>query len=1621
MADKDFFIVGIGASAGGLDAIQQLFDRMPAETGMAFVIVQHLSPNFKSLMPELLAKHTQMEIFTAENGQTLRPNAIYLNQKNKNLHVKGKKLYLTEKNAKPNLNLPIDIFFHTLGQEHKDKAIGVILSGTGSDGSRGIKTIKEAGGILIVQEPESAQFDGMPNTSIATNLVDFVLKPDEIADTLIKIPHHRIHLTEEEEEMKSNEVVYYQILDLVHKNSSIDFKQYKKNTMLRRLEKRMNINNFTKLHDYLLYLKSMPNEVHSLKQDFLIGVTSFFRDVEAFELLKTKVIPELCMNYPNTKEPLRVWVPACSTGEEVYTIAILLDNHIKHARLNIGFKIFATDIDEKALEIAGNGLYSPNSVSEVSKEFIDTYFVNEGGNMKVIKRLRERIVFSKHNLLKDPPFIRLDLISCRNLLIYLEASIQRKVLMNFQFALRKNRFLLLGNSESLGQQSKFFKSISSKWKIYKCLVDTKRLPMQDVQDERINTINIKSPQSPVQPKFEYQFKQNPENAFYKYMGQKFSPALVFIDSDFNILFVNGDITTRLSVNQGLFQSNLLKLVSKEMASIIRSGIRKVEKEDVEVLITDVVNKMGEQVYRFDLGFHKINDFNGIGNVYVVHFSNDKQDEPKKIVTLKNAETNEITKQRVAELEDELKDHKTRLQSVVEELETSNEELQSSNEELMASNEELQSTNEELQSVNEELYTVNAELQEKNKELVYLNNDVNNLLNATEIGTLFLDVELRIRKFTPALQKHFNLESEDIGRSIASFASNFNDEDRKSMIEDCKVVLNNLKVAESEVCSQECECFLRRISPFITADKKIDGLVITFVNITEVLKIEHELKESEELYKTVFTNAGLGIATVSLDGKLLTVNREFGNILGYSNAELTEMTFAEFTHPDDLEADIVQFTRLMRGEINAYKLDKRYIHKKGHVVWGQLTVTSAKDEDNNIMYSVALIKDISENKIAEEKLQLTTERLKEAQNIALLGNFEHDFKEDTLWWSEQSYKILGFDFSPKPPEYNVFVRRLSDDDAERLNKLLQRAEAHGEDYSLTFKYHLPDTNELKYIWLQAKVIFDENNHPQGVKGIVQDVSEKRKMEIEKYIYLERISSLMEYTDEGFYLFETKDPVDVKLPVEKQLELIYSGTIVECNSAQAKMYGYNTPEDIVGKTLAELHGGTSNPENVAFIRSWIKGGYEIRNALSEEKDKDGNTIYFSNNIIGIINKGKLERVWGTQKDITASVEYERSLKEAKRKAEVANIYKNQFLANMSHEIRTPMNGVVGFADLLDEDGIDPQTRKKYINIIKNSSNQLLNLINDIIDVSKIEANELKLEFKECKLKDLLENLEATFNEAKKDKQHITLKCSIPKEHATLSIQTDPLRLQQVLSNLISNAFKFTEKGKVEFGFKVSTKNEITFFVKDSGSGIPKNKLDAIFNRFEQLKTGKHVKNEGTGLGLSISKGIVDLLEGKFKVDSELGKGTNFTFTIPLNKVNNSAKKKNDMSLEAKISEETTVLVVDDEPVNIEYFKVLFHNLPVNVIYAKNGIEAVKAYKVNTNIDIVLMDIRMPEMDGVEASKEILKMDPKAKIIAQTAYAMAADRDKYLAMGFVDYLSKPIDKAKLMKKLMDLKIQN
>ena len=1341
---ENHFVVGIGASAGGLDAVQQLFDNLPDDTGMAFVVIQHLSPDFKSLMPELLAKHTKMKIYTAQDKQMIKPNCVYLNERSKNLQLKGDKLMLLDKATRGNLNLPIDIFFHTLGQEYMDKSFGVILSGTGSDGSRGIKTIKEAGGTIFVQEPSSAQFDGMPNSAIATNLTDFILTPEEIAHKLVLLSSKRLDLHTVSTESDSHDKVFDSILGLIYKNSGVNFKKYKSNTLLRRLEKRMSIHNVETLAEYYILLINNLQERVTVFQEFLIGVTSFFRDIEAFNVIKKKVIPAIVSENVKSRT-IRLWVSGCSTAEEVYSLAILMEDHLRSNKLNLDYKIFATDIDRKALQIAGVGSYPVNNVVEIENKYLEEYFLKAGDRIQIVKRIREKIVFSYHDVTKDPPFIRMDFISCRNLLIYFNNNTQKKVLNNFQYALNKSGYLFLGSSESLGPVGKYFEVIDAKWKIYRNLSETTRVrDDEDFENEPSSSLHL------LKESYNHKFREATsesvqETHFYKFLSQKHAPTSVFIDKDYNIQFVIGDLRDWFSYPSGLFQNNILRIVDTELSSIIRNGVRRVSKDDKAIVYKELEIKTRNELRKFDLSFERISHFHTINDVFLIEFSQiSKVNETEKIILSENDLPN-FSKQQIEDLQLELNENRTELQNVVEELETSNEELQSSNEELMSSNEELQSSNEELQSVNEELYTVNTELQEKNKELEELNNDVNNLLNSNDVGTLFLDGELNIRKFTPSIKHLFHLEESDIGRSIISFASEFDEVCRKSIIEDSKISLHHLKSFEKEIQDKNGNWFLKRISPFITSKKKIEGVVITLIDINQIKKKEEELKKSE-------------------------------------------------TH------------------------------------------------------------------------------LKMAQEIAKVGSWYLDVKTNEVSWTNELYKMYDFDPALPVPPYTEHQKLFTEESWELLSTALNKTIHEGIPY--------------------------------------------------------------------------------------ELELV----TVKKNKSNGWM--------------------------------WVHG----------EPLKD--------------NNGDIYAIWGAAQDITKRKEIELHLLEAQQKAEIANIYKNQFLANMSHEIRTPMNGLIGFASLLRENGLDSATKNMYVDVIESSSRQLLNLINDIIDISKIEARELKIEKKTCKISELFYATQATFNQLKKSKhkEHVNIVVNIPIDCENLILNTDPERLQQVLVNLVNNALKFSDKGTVEFGYTVKD-NKVNIYVKDEGMGIPKEKLSIIFERFEQIRSENKTNNEGTGLGLSISKGIVELLGGQLHVESQEAVGSTFYFELPYSEHDTVIKKPRviieDDEIKNKLAGKT-ILIAEDEPLNVEYLKIILANLGANIMYAFNGKEAVDLIRSNLHIDLILMDIRMPIMDGYEAVKVILQEKPDAKIIAQTAYAMAGDKDQCLQNGFVDYVSKPLKKEELLNKM-------
>lgn len=950
---KKFRLVGIGASAGGLKAINAFFDHIPDKLGMSYVVVQHLSPNFKSMMDELLTRHTNMPIKVITGATPIQPDHIYLISSNSNIVVEDGIIRQKKRDTEAIPNLPIDLFFHSLGKSFKEKSIGIILSGTGTDGSRGIKTIKENGGLVFVQDPELAQFDGMPNSSIAMNIADDVLSAKDIAMKMVNISKktsltstHLINLDE------TNDYSYYQkVLIRIEKFTKVNFQEYRRSTLVRRIEKRMYLNHITNLEEYYKFMIDHEQEVHLLYKEFLIGVTKFFRDKDAFEILNRKVIPNLFL-LKKPHQQIRIWCTGCSTGEEAYSIAFLIKEYITNNNLSHTFKIFATDLDEEAVNFGSKGSYHNNITADVPDKILNKYFVNTGVNYQIVDDIKEHITFTSHDALSAPPFINIDLVTCRNMMIYLNPSIQKNLLTNFQFSLNFLGYLFLGPSESLGAVKDAFSPVNSKWNIYKKIVEQKPLPHSKNQTEKFlyktNTIN------PIKTNNVFRKTSTlQENFFAKAMADRHAPRSLFVNADFEIIYINGAFDDILKFPQSFAKMNLLELVEGDIL-LFKTGIRKSLQSTKPSFYKNVVLSNKNRSFNLDIRFQQFEDNKADEKLVWIEFfikneENGKEENDQRIGYA------DYNNERLVTLEYELKEISREKQSLVEQIETANEELQSSNEELMAANEELQSTNEELQSVNEELYTVNTELQTKVNELVITNNDINNLLESTEIGTIFLDSELKIRRFTPALREQFKLEKSDIGRNITNFTNTFND---VSVYRDIEEVLNNNKLVEREISDQAGNIYLMRILAYRTNMGKVDGVIITFVNINELKKAQFEHEQSAQSYRAILENSEDLVMSLSIDGIIMDIN--FDKLLKKKKEQAIGTDARELILPEFKDLFDFAFNQIVTEKKRYQNIEVALNLKNAEKRWLNMTLTPIIIEDE-IKHVVATTRDITKYK------------------------------------------------------------------------------------------------------------------------------------------------------------------------------------------------------------------------------------------------------------------------------------------------------------------------------------------------------------------------------------------------------------------------------------------------------------------------------------------------------------------------------------------------------------------------------------------------------------------------------------------------------------------------------------
>ena len=834
------YIVGIGASAGGLQAIEAFFDNMSPDSGMAFVVVQHLSPDFKSLMDELLARHTKMAIHKVTNQLTVEPNSIYLIPPEQNMALSHGKLLLTDQDAHRGLNLPIDIFFKSLAMDAGDRGICIVLSGTGSDGSRGLVEVNDAGGLVIAQSAESCSFDGMPRAAISTGKSHLICAPDQMPAKILEYVENPDRVAIAIEEGEGDPITSENGLDVIFRifrhQFGIDFSLYKPTTIHRRIERRMKLIKCGSLGDYAKLIESDENEMHSLYRDLLVEVTQFFRDPEAFKVLRNEVIPKIVKNSEPESE-LRVWVPGCATGEEAYTYAILLHDALMQANRAQPFKIFATDVHKNSLETASTAVYPLEAIQNVPADLRSRYFNVSNGLAHVKRELRLSVIFAANDLTKDPPFTKIDLISCRNVLIYLDPKVQKRILSLFHFGLKTGGTLVLGPSEALGDLESEFDPLDRHWRIY-CkrrdirLPDTTRMPVTPVLSNIVHDTSATFVAKAPKPSGGMLVSNVYEDLLLKYV-----PPSLLVNGFFELVHSFGEARKLLTQPEGKPTLDVLKMVNDDLRVAVSAALHKANHDNERVVYNNVRLTIDE----------------GTAKLYSVVVEPYKRSrEQMFLICLEEVET--ITEEsgsmpdetsptfvvsadstdRICHLERELTYTRETLQTTVEELESSNEELQSTNEELIASNEELQSTNEELHSVNEELYTVNAEHKQKIEELTQLTTDMDNLLKSTQIGTIFLDSELNIRMFTPAISSAFNVMPQDIGRPINHIAYKL---DNPNLLDEVASVLSTGKPVSTEVKASGGRVFLQRIQPYHQDDGEGDGIVLTLTDVTALREAE----------------------------------------------------------------------------------------------------------------------------------------------------------------------------------------------------------------------------------------------------------------------------------------------------------------------------------------------------------------------------------------------------------------------------------------------------------------------------------------------------------------------------------------------------------------------------------------------------------------------------------------------------------------------------------------------------------------------------------------------------------------------------------------------------------------
>lgn len=1492
--NQDQYVIAIGASAGGLEAIHEFFDNMPSNGNLSFVIIQHLSPDYKSLLVELVSKHTHMKVLEARHDERVEKNCVYVIPNDKLLTIYDGRLQLSEKNFEKAPNTAIDTFLRSLAEDQGSKAIAVILSGTGTDGTKGIGAIQSEGGIVLVQDPVSAKFDGMPNSAIASGYADFILAPELMPEEIFNyIKERPVRLAREG---RPDESLLPEVLKLVDKHCQYDFYNYKTPTILRRIGRRMTQLGYKNFQEYIEFLRNSSEECRTLGKEFLIGVTKFFRDKAAFEELRNEVLAEL-ISKKNEHDILKVWVTACSTGEEAYTVAIIIDDLLKKEDKHLEVKIFATDLDIDAIEFASKGTYPAASIEEIEPELARNYFIRQGSQVTVLPALRKQIVFARHNILKDPPFIKNDLITCRNMLIYMNVILQRKVLSTLQFSLNTGAYLFLGPSEIPASVREGFEEINGKWKIFRKISNDNRY-----NPERFpSTQAFKSQREPkpAAVKDNSMARQLSED-FKNLLTEEYGFAAIYVDRNFEIKEAVGNFRKYLSLPDRIANLQLMKMVQGDLAVALNTAIRKAAKNNASVSLNHVrlrqdgkdkiINlfvKPGVREGNMMIVFGESTELPSLRNI-----SERAPDHSPEAVTY------------ISELEDELKETRGNLQMAVESLETANEELQSSNEELLSANEELQSSNEELQSLNEELHTLNTEHQLRIKELVELNDDLNNYFSSSQLAQVFVDSELRIRKFNPVAVQMVNLIESDIGRPIDHISTNLQD---ATLLPDIKTVLEKGIVMEKEVKLVSGSNCLMRILPYVRQDKKIDGVVVTFIDITA-------MKQLDNIIKGVFNSSISAIMAFTsvrneqgqvVDLKWIAANHQ-ADLLMHAKEQRYIGKRLRQEYPELLKKGVFEnCVRVIEtGQPYRHEMQLNY---EDAVEWYELTV-------NQMMDGVVItLTNINEKKKGEEKFrqnyhelmkvkenyrnlnvgleekvrERTYELTQSEERFRLIANatsdaiWDWDLVNNQIWWSDSFYTGFGFARNEESTTKAFWLEHIHEDDRTRVNKTIHDAINSASSWSAKYRFRKSD-GTYALILDRGSVLADGNGMPYRMVGAMMDITEAQASE----------QKLKEKNDELQMLIQEFSFVTDFMP-----QMVWA----------TQPDGYH---DFYNKRWYDYTGLTfEQTKNKGWSLVLHPDDYSRAWAVWEESLKTGKTYeveYRVRRYDGIYRwflaratplrdeSGRIVKWFGTCTDVhdqkMASDILEQKVRERTEELQKTNLELEasnnellQFASVASHDLKEPLRKIHMFSNLIrDRYQAQLDGAGDYVDRIISASARMTKLINDLLTFTRLSVSS-NYE---------LIDLNTILDEVKSD-----LELSISEKGAR--IESDKLpqaeiisgQMRQVFQNIISNALKFSKKDEHPY---IRITSEIVdrcaidarksksgafcrITIKDNGIGFDNQYTEKIFTIFQRLHSRE--KYEGTGIGLAITRKIIEKHNGTITATSKENEGATFVIVLPL----------------------------------------------------------------------------------------------------------------------------------------------